>query len=395
MKPVLINKGTVMAIKMEIERYDERDNVQARHELVPGSPEWEEYYQAHPKLKDIDRAQHDLPGALGVGAPADIKAFVSMLSYLQPLGHENMVDGSVAPEKLEMTPARAAEKVKGFGKFLGAAMVRIGPLNQAYVYSHKGRTYHRPGDGEPKVGTPIDLPHQNAIVLGEGLDYEILKGTPKKPIILEVFRAYSKLGQMAVILARYIRSLGYPARAHIVTNYQLIVPPVAFEAGVGELGRHGVLISKEFGSAMKMAVVTTDLPMVHDEKANLGVDDICMHCRICAENCPSGAISFGEKQVIRGVLRYPFKAEACFKIWNETGTDCGVCIGSCPYSKPPSLHHAFGLWLASRGGKFPSVFLLWMERLIYGDHSPGNHPHPKWMEEPPPVWEKYRFGRRK
>lgn len=385
----------MMTIKTEIKRYDERDNVQGRHELEPGSPEWEKYYQAHPNLRETDMAQHNLPGALGVGAPADIKAFLSMVSLLGQLGHESMVDGPVEPEKIAMAPERAAEKVKGFAKFLGAAVVRIGPLNQAYVYSHKGRTYHRPGDGEPKVGTPIDLPHKNAIVLVEGLNHEILKGAPKKPVILEVFRAYSKLGHMAVILARYIRSLGYLARAHMVMNYQLIVPPVAIDAGVGELGRHGVLISKEFGSAMKMSVITTDLPMVYDKKPNLGVDDFCKNCKICAENCPSGAISYGEKQVIRGVERYPFKAEACFKIWNESGTDCGVCIGSCPYSKPPSLQHSFGLWLASRGGKFPGVFLTWMERLIYGDHSPGDHPHPKWMEEPPPAWKKYHFGRKK
>ena len=301
----------MMTSKIEVKRYDERDNVQGRHELVPGSPEWEEYYQAHPELKETDLAQHDLPGGLGVGEPADIKAFVSMMSLLGQLGHESMVDGPVEPEKVEMTPERAAEKIKGFGKHLGAAIVRIGPLNQAYVYSHKGRTYRRSGEGEPKVGTPIDLPHKNAIVMVEGLDYEILKGAPKKPIILEVFMAYSKLGHMAVILARFIRSLGYPARAHIVTNYQLIVPPVAIDAGVGELGRHGILISKEFGSAMKMSVVTTDLPMVYDEKPKLGVDDFCKYCKICAENCPSGAISHGEKQVVRGVERYPFKAEAC------------------------------------------------------------------------------------
>ena len=49
---------------IEIERYDERNNVQARHELVPGSPEWEEYYKIHPTLKEIDLAQHDLPGVL-------------------------------------------------------------------------------------------------------------------------------------------------------------------------------------------------------------------------------------------------------------------------------------------------------------------------------------------
>jgi reductive dehalogenase len=379
---------------METRRFDERDNVQGRHELKPGSPEWERYYREHPDLKEKDLAQHELPGALRIGAPADIKAFMAMISLLGQLGHESMVDGPADPDRVDMTPERATEKIRGFANHLGAKAVRIGPLNPSWVYSHKGRAYHRSGEGEPKVGTPIELPHEHAIVLVEGLDQKILKGAPKKQVILEVFRAYSKLGHMAVILARYIRLLGYPARAHVVTNYQLIVPPVAIDAGVGELGRHGVVISEEFGSAMKMAVVTTVLPLVHDERRNLGVDDFCKNCKICAENCPSGAISHGEKQIVRGVERYPFKAEACFRIWNETGTDCGVCIGCCPYSKPRSLQHAFGLWLAKKGGRLPALFLTRMERLLYGDHSPGDHPHPGWMEEPPPVWRKYRFGRK-
>jgi reductive dehalogenase len=378
-----------------IEKYDERDNVQARDELTPGSPQWEAYYMMHQGMKEIDLAQHDLPGVMGVGADVDNRFFLSMVTLLGQLGHENMVDGPVAPEKSELAPERAAEKIKGMGRHMGASVVRIGPLNQSFVYSHKGRTYHRPGDYEPVIGTPIELPHKNAIVIAEGLDLKILKGAPKKQVILEIFRAYSKLGYIAILMARYIRSLGYPARAHITSNYQIIIPPVAIDAGIGELGRHGVLISREFGSAMKMAVVTTDLPMVHDKKALLGVDDFCRHCRICAKNCPSGAISHGEKKLIRGVDRYPFKAEACFRIWNETGTDCGVCIASCPYSKPASLHHSLGLRLASMGGRFPALFLTSMERLVYGDYNPDKYPHPEWMEEPPRVWEKYRFGRGK
>jgi ferredoxin len=378
-----------------MERFDERDNVQARFELKPGSTEWEKYYQKHPELKKTDLAQYDLPGMMGVGEPADIKAIVSMKSVLEHLGREDVVEGPVEPQKIEMTPARASEKIRGFGKHLGARMVRIGPLNPAHVYSHKGRHYGRFGDGERQVGKPVDVTHKNAIVLVEALDFKFLKGAPKKPIIVEVLRAYTKLANAAAVLARYIRSLGYPARAQIMSNYQVVIPPIAIDAGVGELGRHGVLISKEFGSALKMAVVTTDLPMIHDEKSNLHVDDFCRNCKICAENCPSGAITHGGKKVIRGIERYMIKAEACFKVWKETGTDCGVCIACCPYSKPPSLTHSLGLWLASRGGNWPGIFLTSLERLIYGSHSPGKHPHPEWLEEPPPVWKKYRFGRGK
>ncbi len=306
-----------------------------------------------------------------------------------------MVDGPVDPEQVDISPERATEKIKGLGQHLGASLIRIGPLSQSCVYSHKGRTYHRPGNDEPGTGTPIVLPHKYAIVMAEGLDLRIIKGAPKKQVNLEVFRAYSKLGYMAVLIARYIRSLGYPARAHITTNYQIIVPPVAIEAGIGQLGRHGVVISREYGSAMKMSVVTTDLPMICDPKRDIGVDDFCRHCRICAENCPSGAISRGDRKIVRGVERYPFKAEACFKIWNETGTDCGVCIASCPYSKPRSLHHELGLRLSALGGRLPAKLLTGMERLLYGGYDPGRFPQPEWMEESPPVWERYRFGRKK
>ncbi|RJE48505.1 hypothetical protein A7K50_09640 [Dehalobacter sp. MCB1] len=378
-------------------KYDEHDNALARYELKPGSREWIEYYEKHPDLEKTDLSQFDLPGTLGVGARVDNMAWQSLMSILGQLGQEDMVDGPVDPVKIEMTPERAAEKVKGFAKhILGASVVKIGPLNQEYVYSVKGRSYHRHGGVEIPVGLPINLPHKNAIFLVEGINYDILKGAPKKEIMLEIFRAYSKLGHMAVLMARFIRNIGYPARAHIVTNNQVIFPPAAIDAGVGELGRSGILISKEFGTAMKMSVITTDLPLVYDRKSKLGVDDFCKNCKICAENCPGAAISMDdEKQIIRGVERYRFKAENCFKIWNKTGTDCGVCMSACPYSKPPSLEHSFGLWLAAKGGSFPGIFLTRLERLIYGPHSPGKHPHPQWMEEPPDVWKEFRFDRRK
>ena len=47
--------------------------------------------------------------------------------------------------------------------------------------------------------------------------------------------AYSNSGFIAVILADYIRRLGYPARAHYSSNYQIVLPPVL---PLGWLGRN-------------------------------------------------------------------------------------------------------------------------------------------------------------
>ena len=84
-------------------------------------------------------------------------------------------------------------------------------------------------------------------------------------------------------MARTIRGLGYPARAHIAgSNYQIMLPPVAQDAGLGELGRNGYLISSRFGARFRLGAVTTDLPLVPDSPVTLGVQEFCAACRKCA-----------------------------------------------------------------------------------------------------------------
>jgi len=383
-----------MAESAERQRYDERDNVQARIELAPETPAWEKFYREHPELKAADMENQRLD-SIQIGNPADNMSWDAVMSVLGDLSREDMVDGPVAPERIEMTPERAAEKIKGLAAYFGADVVRIGPLNPLYIYSHKGRTYGRNGPGEPEVGTPIGLAHKHAIVLVKSLDTTLLGGAPKKQVTFAIGRAYFQLGALAVLLARYIRMMGYPARAHIIRNYQVIVPPVAVDAGVGEFGRNGLVISPEFGQAIKMAVVTTDLQMLHDQKTNLGVDNVCRSCKICAENCPAGAINHGARQSVRGAERYPFKPEACFNVWKTTGTDCGVCLFSCPFSRTPSLRRYLGAELASRGGELPEELAAGIERLRREGHDPDAQPHYQWMEEQPDVWKKYRFGKAK
>ena len=376
-----------------IARFDERDNVQARYELIPGTEEWRTYYGDHPEKEKWDLEQKSLPGLMGIGHAADVNALAVMAGAAAQFSAEDAVDGPVSPNIITMSSARAALKIKGFARHLGADTVGIGPLNQDNVYSHVGKVWHR--EKGLKRGDKIRLLHRNAVVLVKKLDFRIIRGAPKVQVILETIRAYQQLALISVTIAGYIRAIGYPARAHNLMNYQVIIPPVAIEAGIGELGRHGILITREYGSAIKMAVVSTDLPMDHDAKPHLRVDDFCENCRICAENCPSNAINFGKKRMIRGVMRYPFNAEACFRVWNATGSDCGVCIATCPWGKPPSLHHALGLRLAQRGGKWPGIILSRLERLMTGHHDPGAYRHPDWMEKQDTAWKTLNFMRKK
>jgi ferredoxin len=365
----------------EQERFDERDNVQSRGTLVPGTPDYEEFYRRHPEWKAKDDAVRALPGMGRAGAAADLPFVGAQHGLLADLGREDRVDGPVAPTRLQMSPERATEKVRGFAKHLGADLVRVGPLNPLYVYTHVGKTWHDPARS---FGQAIEVPHGNAISLAVGISLPMLRTGPVVAEVAEIMRVYVRLATMAVTLAGYIRALGYPARAHIMSNYRALCVPVAIDAGMGELGRHGLLISKELGSALKLAIVTTELPLVYDPPQDIGVEEFCEDCSICAESCPGGALSQGEQKVIRGVERWAVNPEACFAVWNETGTDCGVCVASCPWNKPRSRFHRLMVEIATRKRKAG----WWMSRahkVFYGRFKPVSPP--RWFEDGDPAWK--------
>ncbi len=203
------------------------------------------------------------------------------------------MDGPPAPHRGDISAERATEKIKGFARFLGADLVRIGPLRPAFVYTHIGKTQ---GDPARRYGEPISLTHKHAVTIAIGLDPLLTKTAPTLPMAIGVMRAYNSLAMISTLLAGYIRSLGYPARAHIVSNYQILCVPVAIDAGMGELGRHGIMLTKELGSSLKMTTVTTDLPLVYDPPVDIGADEFCKECKICAESCPGAAIPFGARR---------------------------------------------------------------------------------------------------
>jgi len=366
--------------------FDERENVQARHELEQGTPEWEKFYRLHPEWEEQDGINKSLPGIGNVGHALDLPMLHSQRHILATLGSESVVDGSAAKTKKKIDPVRAAEKIKGFARHLGADLVKIGPLNQTHVYTHVGKTKLCP---DKKRGVPILLDHKHAISIAVQADVNLIKTGPVLSELMEVMRVYTRLARISVTLAAYIRSLGYPARAHNLRNYLVLCVPIAIEAGMGELGRNGVLLTKELGNCLKIATVTTDLPMNYDPPVDIGVDEFCQDCKICAKHCPSGAIPLGGKVVSRGVEKWQIKPEACFKIWCDTGTDCGICLAVCPWNHPDSMFHRFCKEIAIRKKK-AGLWISVGEELVYGRKFKPR-PSPDWMELPDTsAWDNYK-----
>jgi epoxyqueuosine reductase len=80
--------------------------------------------------------------------------------------------------------------------------------------------------------------------------------------------------------------------------------PLAIDAGLGELGKHGSMICREYGSNFRLSAVGTDLPLAADQATDIGVDDLCASCRVLYARLPArcdqrreGARAWREKVV--------------------------------------------------------------------------------------------------
>ncbi len=223
------------------------------------------------------------------------------------------------------SPDEMTRLLKGLAEFYGAKLTGITAMKKGHYYSHRGREAENYGD-------VVDCDHPYGIVFAVEMDKEMILRAPDVPEALGAVKGYVDAAMIGMMLAYYIRSLGYEARNHMDGNYLLIAPLVAEAGGLGEIGRHGLLITKEYGPRVRLGVVTTDLPLVTDSKEFFGVTEFCRLCKRCAESCPGKAIPKGEQKVIDGQSRWRISDTACYQRWRMLGTDCGICVASCPFS---------------------------------------------------------------
>jgi reductive dehalogenase len=259
--------------------------------------------------------------------------------------------------------------IKRWAAKLGAVSTGVTKLRDYHLYSHVGRG--------PDYGQPVELGHSHAIAFTVAMDKAMLDHAPLAPTVMESAQQYLASGVVAVQVAQFIRNLGYDARAHIDGNYRVVCPLVARDAGLGEIGRIGLLMTPELGPRVRIAVVTTNLPLVPDERRRSPMIDFCTRCMKCADACPSRAIPFEDRIEIDRVRRWRIDSEACFTFWCAAGTDCGRCVAVCPFSHPSSTLHNI-VRLGIRNSSLFRRFALKMDDLFYG-RVPATRKLPAWM----------------
>ena len=225
----------------------------------------------------------------------------------------------IAHQKNQASNEQFADEVKTFALSHEADAVGITPMDPLYIF--EGYTVEEPW----------------IVVLALAHNYERLKEVPSDETngigVTDIGDQYARGTRASYALANWIRSQGYNAHAYPgpMADALLLIPP-AIASGLGELGKHGSLISRQFGAGVRLAGVTTDMPLVATAPDRFGADEFCATCQVCTRACPPEAI-VENKQMVRGVERWYVDFDKCIPYFAETAS-CGICIAECPWTRP-------------------------------------------------------------
>ena len=302
--------------------------------------------------------------------------------FAERLEHEDRREGFLdyltahregASERVELeSPEDNARQIKQAARLFGADRVGITYQDERWVYTHK---YSRSDENESPMDLPDDL--TSAIVVCHEMDHDLLLTVPSALSGTATGVGYSKDVVTLLALAQFIRNLGYRAVASMNDTAASI--PYAVKAGLGEYGRHGLLIAPGLGPRLRIGKIFTDLPLAHDRPIRFGVEEFCTVCRRCSDACPPKAIADAEpddqppnRSSLKGVTKWTTDAEKCFGFWVTQMTDCSICVRVCPYNRDyPGWINRLRFRLM---GSFLRRFMLRLDGWLGG----GERKPPKW-----------------
>lgn len=221
-------------------------------------------------------------------------------------------EAPVNPNRTEIDdPAAVTREIKDLVLEMGADVVGIAPYTPEMRFSDSD---------------PVD--HKCVIVFGMTMKYDYMADIGPRSQA-EVHRVYYSLDDIGCRLGHQIGAYGYHARTQPnIGDFPL--PALAQMAGLGELGKHGSLISPELGSSFRLSALSTEMPLTVDGPKDFGIDEVCANCSICARFCPGDAIKH-EKKEVNGVERWYVDTPACEPYFFRMH-GCKICLSVCPYN---------------------------------------------------------------
>ncbi|MFX1457159.1 MAG: 4Fe-4S double cluster binding domain-containing protein [Promethearchaeota archaeon] len=163
----------------------------------------------------------------------------------------------------------------------------------------------------------------------------------------EVMKVYATMGQAVNDIARWLRKKGIRCQSNHPLGGLTCTPPLAGKAGLGWQGRHGMLITPEFGPRQRIAPIFIEEKVFNftENSNHKWIEEYCKTCGSCQKDCPTGAIQ--EKKRIKidniagiGAMRTCIEREKCFPYFLKTA-GCSICIKVCPFSNGIKAYEQF------------------------------------------------------
>lgn len=217
-------------------------------------------------------------------------------------------------------PRVRSRHIKSLGYFLGADMIGICKMPESAFYAEE---------------TKCDYPY--AIVILNSKQRYVTRQSFGREWIDDPcsFQTYQRCACQAQVMASYLRRLGWRADPSIVGNYPTLMTQLVIEAGLGEESRLGIALNPFVGASFKVSAVLTDLELEIDKPIDFGLQEYCSGCNICAEQCPTQAISHGDKEEYNGYMKWQHDGVRCATgvINNKIGNICQRCTKVCPWNR--------------------------------------------------------------
>lgn len=187
------------------------------------------------------------------------------------------------------------------------------------------------------------------IAVAVAMTPEVVKSISRMPS-KEYYDEYHRLNDLLDVLASYgagvLASFGYKAIAQttgFVKEYETDVSSrfphktVATRSGIGWIGKSALLVTEEYGAAVRISSILTDAPL----KAGEAIDSSrCGACVCCVAACPGNAI-LGKNWSVELEREEIFDAARCRRTARARArealgieiTHCGKCIEVCPFTR--------------------------------------------------------------
>ena len=180
-------------------------------------------------------------------------------------------------------------------------------------------------------GKDRKFPYDTALVLGMEMDKDLLDEAPSPSDKLYDFEVYVESGKRVFDVARFVRSRGYRCYVRVPFDGWIKYPPHAINAGLGELGAMGVVVTKQYGPRVRWTMISIDADIEIDKPVDLNMAAYCDDCMLCVKACPADAIS-EERIWWRGVLKRKNNDTKCFPYFVKY-EGCAICLKVCPINR--------------------------------------------------------------